>query len=118
MRFQKSHMQIHEAYQFLHKKRTAQVTRTRRQKPSTSVYFSVTMLINPAVLLGFCLHDYKLGFCVIKCAGKAEGREGALFTVVPFPSCSFTAFGRAAAKGGGGGGGEKVAIETRRRRGE
>ena len=32
MRFQKSHMQIHEAYQFLHKKRTAQVTVAKRQK--------------------------------------------------------------------------------------
>ena len=39
MRFQKSHMQIHEAYQFLHKKRTAQVTVAKRQKPSTAVRF-------------------------------------------------------------------------------
>ena len=41
MRFQKSHMQIHEAYQFLHKKRTAQVTVAKRQKLLSNMHLTM-----------------------------------------------------------------------------
>ena len=41
MRFQKSHMQIHEAYQFLHKKRTAQVTADNVMGKKTSISASL-----------------------------------------------------------------------------
>ena len=49
MRFQKSHMQIHEAYQFLHKKRTAQVTDSRNAIQSLSV-FAQSKLYNAAAI--------------------------------------------------------------------
>ena len=49
MRFQKSHMQIHEAYQFLHKKRSAQVTEslTDCMPPATQRNSPCRFLRNP-----------------------------------------------------------------------
>ena len=90
MRFQKSHMQIHEAYQFLHKKRSAQVTEsltdcmppaTQRNSPSV---FAQSMLYNAAAI-----SFTALGGAATK--GGGEGEEAA---------------------GGGGGGGGSGAEEV------
>ena len=86
MRFQKSHMQIHEAYQFLHKKRTAQVTDCmppRNAIQSLSV-FAQSMLYNAAAI-----SFTALGGAATK--GGGEGEEAA---------------------GGGGGGGGSGAEEV------